>query len=326
MFPQIKAIPQFYQDSIYAYAKSKEVKYPTNIDDILDQHLWGSRYITYQNNDNKRSALFFKSFIKCGIFKVKNLHFRNGILDENYIYENVKDKTNIFREISILRRALKPFKQYVGNHKGTTLSTVEQVTITQPNMYYTALINTKIETPLNENKVMQWCNQVPNDITFNNIYMRKIKQIKDFKIAEFNYKILHNILPCKANLKRWKICDNDRCNYCNEIQDIPHLLYNCKYSAEIWRLVERPLNTVITIGDVILGTDSKDDVNFVISVIAYIIYKHWLKCNANNHNTTSEQLLITLTSELHYRTSIYQHTKLRNVYEQMISVLNAVMI
>ena len=38
---------------------------------------------------------------------------------------------------------------------------------------------------------------------FNESCKRKIKVLKDKKLAEINFKILNNILPCNRNLLKW---------------------------------------------------------------------------------------------------------------------------
>ena len=50
-----------------------------------------------------------------------------------------------------------------------------------------------------------WSMTLQGDINFKEVYANKIIKIKDKKIAETNFKILHGILPCGENLKRWKI-------------------------------------------------------------------------------------------------------------------------
>ena len=59
------------------------------------------------------------------------------------------------------------------------------------------------------------------------IFTSKIK-IKDNKIAEFNYKVINNILACKLNLYKWKIAQASNCDICGKTQDIIHLLYQCQ--------------------------------------------------------------------------------------------------
>ena len=43
---------------------------------------------------------------------------------------------------------------------------------------------------------------------------QKIYNVKDFKLKEFNFKVIHRILSCEINLKKWKLQDHDKCIEC----------------------------------------------------------------------------------------------------------------
>ena len=94
--------------------------------------------------------------------------------------------------------------------------------------------------------------------------MYKVKQLKDKKLAETNFKILNNILP--------------PCLFCQEEESVSHLLYDCIYAQKIWKLV----NDVFHLGhstshdDVIFGVDLDLSMNYVFSILIYYTYKQWL--------------------------------------------------
>ena len=67
-------------------------------------------------------------------------------------------------------------------------------------------------------------------------FSAKVVQEKEIKLKEFNFKLLHNILPCNKNLAKWKIKPNDRCDVCGQSQTIEHLLYSCIYVKPLWRV------------------------------------------------------------------------------------------
>ena len=57
---------------------------------------------------------------------------------------------------------------------------------------------------------------------WNSIYTQKVITPKIIKIAEFNYKILQNILPCGQVLHKWQHNISDKCNHCGEIETVEH--------------------------------------------------------------------------------------------------------
>ena len=74
------------------------------------------------------------------------------------------------------------------------------------------------------NYLIPFCNNDEKVITFT----KKVAFGKEIKLKEFNFKVLHGILPRNLNLMRWKIIDSPECDVCGETQTIEHLLYsNC---------------------------------------------------------------------------------------------------
>ena len=105
MFPLLKRIPQFYQDIVLSYNKSKVIQYEDFNNSIRKQLIWCNRFIKFRSE-----TLFFKSWIKEGIFTIENLKLTDGKLDINYMSNVVRDKRNFFSEINILQKALKQAK------------------------------------------------------------------------------------------------------------------------------------------------------------------------------------------------------------------------
>ena len=98
-----------------------------------------------------------------------------------------------------------------------------------------------------ERKITKICNK--QTINFNKVYTQKIKLVDDFKLAEFNYKVLHQILACNDNFKKWTISDTNLCDVCKEQQDIPHLLFTCRLAQNIWTVVQTALKDKFTLSD-----------------------------------------------------------------------------
>ena len=127
--------------------------------------------------------------------------------------------------------------------------------------------------PIIENKWKRLFNT--ENMDFKQIYRRKISNIFEHKIAEFNYKLLHDIIACKHKLKTWKILNDDKCDICNESETAIHMLYECPYARSIWRLLENTINENINLWHVVTGHPTKC-INFLISLTAYLIYKEAL--------------------------------------------------
>ncbi len=96
----------------------------------------------------------------------------------------------------------------------------------------------------------------------------------DSKIAEFNFKVLHGILPCQMNLVKWKTETDKPCPGCNEEHDIMHHLYFCPFSRNLWNTVGTILKTNLTAKDTFLYDNLS--MTFAISVTQSLLYKSCL--------------------------------------------------
>ena len=144
------------------------------------------------------------------------------------------------------------------------------------NFFYQNLIKQKTELPYQEDI---WRNLFQNYVTkidFQKLYVSKIKFCPDSKVAQFNYKLLHLILPCLANLKKWRIADDILCPLCSVKHDVVHLLFGCTKAQAVWSSVNNKLNTNFSLFDVICGYADKPALNFFISLVSFCIYKEWL--------------------------------------------------
>ena len=106
-------------------------------------------------------------------------------------------------------------------------------------------------------------------------FSAKVVQEKEKKLKEFNFKLLHGILPCNNNLFRWKIRPYDICDACQEIQTIEHLLYDCSYVKPLWNIVDLVYGTKVNFIQ-ILGVDELFSHGAVTTLICFSIYKEWL--------------------------------------------------
>ena len=104
------------------------------------------------------------------------------------------------------------------------------------------------------------------------MFTNKVKIEKEIKLKEFNFKLLHGILPCNKNLEKWKIRANDKCDVRGSSQTIDHLLYYCNYVRPLWRLVERKAGIIITFQQ-ILGLDTLFEYDSITTIISFLIYK-----------------------------------------------------
>ena len=66
------------------------------------------------------------------------------------------------------------------------------------------------------------------------LFAQKVVNETEIKLKEYNFKLLHDILPCNMNLYKWKIRHDTSCDICQSPQTIKHLLLECSYVTELW--------------------------------------------------------------------------------------------
>ena len=67
------------------------------------------------------------------------------------------------------------------------------------------------------------------------IWKFNLKAIKENKIAEFNFKFLHDLIPHRYNRYKWKLSNNPQCVFDNDLHDSVHLFLNCEQSSLFWK-------------------------------------------------------------------------------------------
>ena len=63
--------------------------------------------------------------------------------------------------------------------------------------------------------------------SWTNIYVNKVKDISDTKVAEFNYKLLNNILCNNYLVSKWNPAVRKECTVCGAIENTKHLIFEC---------------------------------------------------------------------------------------------------
>ena len=148
-------------------------------------------------------------------------------------------------EVNIMQKALQPYKDKFAHIEPNVIKcaifhdkegTID-ITKAKSNFFYTYIIKSELLEP---NCQAYW-QAFFNEIDFYNVYLYKFVKISDIKIAETNFKILNNILPCNENLEKWKKKCCSKCSLCGEQENIPDLIFDCKLIRPLWRYVSNAL-------------------------------------------------------------------------------------
>lgn len=94
------------------------------------------------------------------------------------------------------------------------------------------------------------------------ISIRKTKSIANRMAA---FKILHKIIYSKNRLKLCGLTESNNCNFCNDVEDSQHMIYECRYVLSMWKQIQEQIlvifnkNLTLTREIIIFGTNTKLD-------------------------------------------------------------------
>ena len=155
--------------------------------------------------------------------------FTNDTLDVQSAYQKIACKQNIHCEIMLVKHALQPYEQILKQPVNGTLNNIRRFRSREFYDMFKSQIIASNET-MHISNFLASCCAADKEV--------QVVQEKEKKLKEFNFKLLHGIMPCNKNLFRWKIRPYDICDVCQEIQTIEHLLYSCSYVKLLWNVVD----------------------------------------------------------------------------------------
>ena len=156
-----------------------------------------------------------------------------------------------------------------------------------------------------------WDNTLPQtgfSVNWSDTWFFKLKQVKDNSLIQFNFKFMYNIVPTPVNLFKWKLKDNNLCQYCHETGHIIHVFFYCKEIRLFWKFIEeiiqntilrnyefKPFHVVYNYCDKIQGSNSID---LLMNYALFSIYKARVIQNKITKNIVIKHLSHLLRSRL----------------------------
>ena len=149
-------------------------------------------------------------------------------------------------------------------------------------------------------------NSTEEDID-NSLDTKIINRIEN-KLAEFNFKLIHNSLICGQILSKWTNI-NPNCVLCHKTHDIPHMIYHCTVCKRVWD----KLSAILTLKHILLMYDhlnyeTKIFINYCITAVAYNMYKYWMEYRDENKIPNEISLINKIKADLHFRYLTIKYT------------------
>jgi len=133
-----------------------------------------------------------------------------------------------------------------------------------------------------------------------------LKNVKDVKVRNLQYKMLHNIYPTMAHLKKWKIKDNENCGSCDVKETLIHAIYDCAVARVAINHLENEIrnrylldrvNLTLTSADMIFGISSTKSIDILkkeqlraIDIVIIELKQKLILQRENKHELTREDV------------------------------------
>ena len=118
------------------------------------------------------------------------------------------------------------------------------------------------------------------------VHTLSYKLVRETRIQSFQTKIIHRIFPCKSNLHKWTVKNNDICEFCtNQTQEnVEHYFYYCQSTIAFWEHFKTWWNNVsevymnLSLCEVLFGVLNYNDdnmlhiLNYLILIAKWFIY------------------------------------------------------
>ena len=256
-FKEIIQIPTFYRQVLHAYGECQDNKSINQMKDyeILQETIWGNNLFKINNK-----PIFFKSWIESRIIYVKDLIFNNTFINIDEIYRKLINKQNWISEYYQISAAMLEIKNKLDLNEANYTNIPKNARMKMNNLkisinkqksnfFYEHLRDKKAEAWYLKKK---WERDFElSGINWNNFFITKIK-CKEKKIANFNFKIINNILPGLTDLYVFGKSDTFECNFCQRNCDLKHILYDCRLSQDIWKFVFNISGLKVSYNDLLL--------------------------------------------------------------------------
>ena len=310
-FPDLKYLSPFYKEVLTAFNQAFVTDLEGFKQNLADQYIWGNKFVSVRKR-NTKCVLFLRNWIRSGVNKIGDLKFLDGKLDTDFIFRKIRLQTNILTEIFLCRDALLPYQDELKSMLNSN-ENENQCKHTKSKPFYLRL---KHQIMSNDETLPQLLQPYCNVDDVINVFTRKLLLEKEIKLKEFNFKLLHGILPCNKNVKRWRIKESEQCDVCNMPQTIEHLLFKCYYVKPLWRVEESLCNIRVSF-EVILGVHDSNDYDNLMTVVSFLIYKEWLILSLDNKSRSRNMVLQHFKEELLTRLKIYELCTKVSIKEKM---------
>ena len=199
-----KNLPEFYKQIIH-YWQDIAAATPINKTEVLSEMIWNNRFITVNGK-----VIRFPLWFRAGIKQIADLwdSGENRFLSFHSFRNKYKVKCNFLQYYSLLSSIPKSWKKLLGENpeapaasNASNASNASKCSLSCKTIYDMLLDPENLPPPTSEKKLLA-CGVEKKDL--NKLYLLPFRATKEIKLAMFQYKIIHHILPTNNLLHKRK--------------------------------------------------------------------------------------------------------------------------
>lgn len=265
---------------------------------IWQEKLWHNKFILIGHK-----PAFYKEWQTNGINTLKDIIHATGIfLTKEQLRAKYKIDIQAMSYNSLIHAIPQNWKKVLKERKNelicnsTESSNLIYIADKQYNMHtltnktiYWHLLNRFTKQPT---AIDKWISEFPflNDKDFEYFFLSPHFTIKETKLQSFQYKILNRIIPCRDNLFKWKLTENNTCLYCKEQDTLTHYICECSSTSRFWKSLETwiqmNMHSQLPLAkcDIIFGVRNIEESALLYCLNYIIIQGKWFiyKCKTDN--------------------------------------------
>ena len=193
-------LPSFYLEILKAWSQIKEKcnQYDLHSD---QQILWYNKYVTYNNN-----PLFYKEWYLSNIIYLKDICDNGTFISTTTLKDTIEQnnaKANAIFDYFKLRISIP--KVWINNLKRGNVLSIPVITICKKERELKTLSSKVFYQILTKNEIAHkcppyWENIIEINMDWNQVFKRNLKDIKENRLKQFNFKMLYNLISTKRML------------------------------------------------------------------------------------------------------------------------------
>ncbi|MCP3888847.1 MAG: hypothetical protein GY702_08215 [Desulfobulbaceae bacterium] len=291
-----KRIPPFYAQCIDEWQKYiKIVNYRQTPD---TQFIWNNEKIQINHQ-----TVYAEDFREIGIWTFTDLFDNNKLKTfEYFITKGINPSRYMFWRglVDAIPRKIKiaiKSNDYVSGCSSLNVGPQKAVNKAKSRDFYIILVKEKFIKPTSQKYYST------TDTNWTKIYRLPFEVCHDTKSRDFQYRFIHHIIPTNEFLHKIGKIENNLCRYCKqEIENVNHLFYSCKYIQIFWQSVSNNILHVFNIKhlkleNVLYGMIDKDTDVLVNQIL--ILAKQYI-IQTKMYQTVSITTFIQKVKELYF--------------------------